>query len=126
MNFSIRGWIVAALAMFVFVFSAAGQVGNSGSIEGVVKDPSGAAVTGATVEISYGVSGFVRTATTGADGSFRFTNVPFNPYHMTVSAQGFAPYTRDVEVRSTVTTSVQIALKLGTEATTVNVRMAAI
>src|SRR6266700_3870854 len=33
------------------------QVGNSGSIEGVVKDPSGGVVAGATVEISYAFHG---------------------------------------------------------------------
>jgi len=114
--------------IFLFVFhflivvlAASAQVGNSGSIEGTVKDPTGGAVPGATVEISYGVSGFVRTTTTGADGTFRFTNVPFNPYHMTVTASGFASYTQDVDVRSAVATNVQVELKIGTEATTINV-----
>ena len=79
MLLAIRSWVIGAIALFVVVFSVAGQVGNSGSVEGAVKDPSGAAVVGATVVISYGVSGFSRTATTGADGTFRFTNVPFNP-----------------------------------------------
>jgi len=32
------------------------------------------------VEISYAVSGYQRTATTGSDGTFRFTNIPFNTY----------------------------------------------
>jgi len=53
---------------FSFLFSATpsrAQLGNSGSIEGQVKDQSGAAVANATVEIAYGVSGFQRTATTG-------------------------------------------------------------
>ena len=34
--------------------------------------------------------------------SFRFTNVPFNPYHLAVTAKGFAGYTQDVDVRSSV------------------------
>jgi len=106
----------------VSVFAVHAQVGNSGSIEGTVKDSSGGVIVGASVEISNGVSGFTRTATTGNDGSFRFTNVPFNPYHMTVSAKGFGPFVQDVEVRSAVATSVQITLKIGTEATTVVVQ----
>jgi hypothetical protein len=52
-------------------------MGNSGSIDGVVKDPSGSSVPGAKVEISNPVSGFHREATTDADGVFRFTNVPW-------------------------------------------------
>src|SRR5580704_3070364 len=71
----------------VLLFSALpgwGQVGHSGSIEGVVKDPSGGVVAGATVDISYPVSGYRRQTTTGSDGAFRFLNVPFNGYHLVV------------------------------------------
>ncbi|MGH9743570.1 MAG: TonB-dependent receptor, partial [Candidatus Acidiferrum sp.] len=108
----------------VFLFSGVccrAQVGNSGSVEGVVKDASGAVVANATVEIANVVSEYQRQATTAADGSFRFTNVPFNPYHMVVKASGFAPYTEDVEVRSTVPTTVQINLKVGSANTSVTV-----
>jgi hypothetical protein len=97
------------------------QMGNSGSIEGVVKDASGGVVAGATVEISYPVSGYQRQTTTGGDGAFRFTNVPFNTYHLVVTTPGFASYTQDVDVRSTVPTSLQIGLKLGTAATSITV-----
>lgn len=97
------------------------QLGNSGSIEGVVKDVSGGVVAGATVEISYAVSGFRRETTTGADGSFKFTNVPFNTYHLTAAAPGFAAYTQDVDVRSSVPTNIQVGLKLGTAATSITV-----
>ncbi|HYL62752.1 MAG TPA: TonB-dependent receptor, partial [Candidatus Methylomirabilis sp.] len=111
------------LAM-VLLFSGApnwAQMGNSGAIEGVVKDSSGGVVVGATVEISNPVSGFTRQTATGSDGSFRFTNIPFNPYHMVVTVAGFAPYTQDVDVRSTVPTNVQIALKVETASQTVKV-----
>jgi hypothetical protein len=100
---------------------ARAQLGNSGSIEGVVKDASGGAVAGATVEISYPVSGYRRTATTGSDGSFRFTNVPFNTYHMVVTQSGFDAFVQDVDVRSTVPTAVQIGLKVGGSSTSVTV-----
>ena len=107
-----------------FLFGATrifAQSGNAGSIEGAVKDPSGASVANATVEMSNPVSSFKRSVVTGADGSFRFTNVPFNPYHMVVTADGFASYTQDVDVRSTVPATVQIGLKIGTAATRVTV-----
>src|SRR5450755_4556867 len=111
--------VFLALSWLFFAMPAFAQLGNSGSIEGVVKDPSGSSVAGATVEISYPISGFHREATTAMDGSFRFTNVPFNPYHLVVSASGFASLTQDVEVRSTVPITVQIALKLGAANTSV-------
>ena len=97
------------------------QLGNAGSIEGVVKDSSGGVVAGAKVEISYAVSGYQREMTTGGDGAFHFTNVPFNTYHLVVTTPGFASYTQDVDVRSSVPASVQISLKIGTAATSVTV-----
>ena len=100
---------------------ARAQLGNSGSIEGVVKDASGGAVAGATIEISYPVSGYRRTATTGSDGSFRFTNVPFNTYHMVVTQSGFDAFVQDVDVRSTVPTAMQIGLKVSGSSTSVTV-----
>jgi Carboxypeptidase regulatory-like domain/TonB-dependent Receptor Plug Domain len=112
---------VWALSMLLCVGRISAQSGNAGSVEGTVKDPSGAAVANATVKISNPVSSFERAVTTGTDGSFRITNVPFNPYHMAVTAEGFATYTQDVEVRSTVPTGVQVGLKLGTAATSVTV-----
>jgi hypothetical protein len=110
-----------SILALVFLFSAAtswAQGGSSGSIEGVVKDPSGAAVPNATVEISYAISGYTRTTTTGSDGSFRFTNVPFNTYHTIISAAGFASATQDVDVRSAVPASVTVTLKVGSASTT--------
>jgi len=111
------------LALVLFFSAAPGwaQQGNSGSIEGVVKDSSGGVVVNATVEVSNPVSGFKRETTTGSDGSFHFTNVPFNPYHLVVIATGFASYMQDVDVRSTVPANLQIGLKIGAAAETVKV-----
>ena len=113
-----------SILAIVLLFSALpgwAQIGNSGSIEGVVKDPSGGVVAGATVEITDPVSHYQRQAITGNDGAFRFTNVPFNGYHLVVNAAQFGAYTQDVEVRSTVPVAIQIGLKLGTAATSVTV-----
>src|SRR6266851_3408169 len=116
-------WIAVAVLSLTFLFCATflKAQGNSGSIEGVVKDPSGLSVPGAKVEVSNPVSGFHRETTTDTDGAFRFTNVPFNPYHLVVTATGFNSYTQDVDVRSTVPTNLQISLKIGAAATSVTV-----
>ena len=121
MRLVLRGLIVVALFLVQVVQFAAAQTGSSGTIEGSVKDPSGAAVVGATVEIKDPVSGYLKITSTNSEGTFRFSNVPFNPYHMTVTAQGFAPYTQDVEVRSLVSTKVDVPMRIITEATTVTV-----
>ena len=121
MRFAFRGSVFIALSLIFFVLGAFAQLGNSGSIEGVVRDPSGAAIVNATVEIKDPVSGYMRTTNTNSEGAFRFTNVPFNPYHLTVNANGFAPFAQDVQVRSSVPAAVEIALKIATEATKVEV-----
>src|SRR5712691_7627954 len=121
MDFRRLAYFVLSLGLLICATSSRAQLGNSGSIEGVVKDPSGGVVAGATVEISYAVSGFHREATTGSDGSFHFSNVPFNPYHLTVTATGFNSYSQDVDVRSSVPVAVQISLNIGTASASITV-----
>lgn len=94
---------------------------GSGSLNGTVVDPSGAVVPNAKVEIHQLVSGFDRTTTTDGKGNFSFSNVPFNPYHMTVTAAGFAPSAQDVEVRSIVAASVKVSLQVTGTSTSVTV-----
>src|SRR6202521_2591027 len=112
---------VLGFALLLTAGPAKAQLGNAGSIEGVVKDSSGGVVAGAKVEINFPGTGYQRETTTGSDGTFRFSNVPFNPYHLVVTAPGFASSTQDVEVRSSVPISVQIGLKVGTAATSITV-----
>jgi len=110
------------LTLFLALSVAAhAQSGSSTSITGTVVDPSGAVVTNATVEVRNPVSGFSRNAVTDAAGKFVVPNVPFNPYHVTVTGQGFAPYSGDVDVRSTVPVNLNIVLKVGGSAESVTV-----
>src|ERR1700726_3514661 len=119
MNFRKIMFLVFGLVSFFCATSSWAQ--SSGSIEGIVKDPSGGVLTTAWVEISNPVSGYHRETTTGGGGDFRFTNLPFNPYHLVVNAKGFSLYTQDVEVRSTVPTTLGVNLKLGSAADNITV-----
>jgi len=115
------------LAIGFLVCGAAARAqnaGNSANVSGTVTDPTGAVIPGATVTIHNPVSGFERTATTDPSGQFAFINVPFNPYHLTASAQGFASYVQDIDVRSSVPLSLKISLSLGAATSTVTVEAA--
>jgi hypothetical protein len=106
-----------AAAMLAILYLALGQSaysqsGNSTSITGAVLDPSGAVVPGATVQVRNPVSSFARSAVTDNAGKFTFPNVPFNPYHLTVSEKGFATYVHDVDVRSAVPINLSISLNV--------------
>ena len=99
-------------------FAAHAQsAGNSTSVTGVVLDPTGAVVPNVAVEIHNPVSGFARSGFTDAAGRFFIPNVPFNPYHLSVDGQGFAAYSRDIDVRSVVPVTLTITLKVATSET---------
>jgi hypothetical protein len=119
------GTLLAALGLLMVVSAALAQnAGNSTAVAGTVADPTGAVVPGATVTIHNPVSGFERTATTDTSGNFSIANVPFNPYHMSVSAPGFAAYAQDIDVRSSVPIIVKINLQLAGASSTVTVEAA--
>jgi hypothetical protein len=120
-----RAAAMLAILYLALCLGAYAQSGNSTSISGVVQDPSGAVVPNATVEIQNPVSGFVRSAVTDNAGKFAFPNVPFNPYHMTVSGKGFATYVHDVDVRSSVPINFSVRLQLAKSSETVTVEATA-
>ncbi len=121
---SLRNFACLSLLMSVLMLdgiSPAQSVGNSGSVSGTVLDSSGAVVANATVEIHNPVSGFSRSASTDSAGKFGLNNVPFNPYHLSVTAQGFATYAQDLDLRSSVPLTLKISLQVAGSSTTVTV-----
>jgi Carboxypeptidase regulatory-like domain len=113
--------LVFCLALGLYAYAQSG----GGSISGTVLDPSGAVVPNATVEIHNPVSAFDRSTTTDSSGKFSFPNVPFNPYHMTVTAAGFAQNAQDVEVRSAVPVNVRVSLTVAGSSSSVTVEAGA-
>ena len=108
----VQGFLLFLAAMFFVSHAIAQGTGSASIIEGTVTDPSGAVVVGATVEIENPVSGYTRTTATDGTGGFTFPNVPYNPYHLTVTSQNFAPFSQDVDVRSAVPVLLKVALQL--------------
>jgi Carboxypeptidase regulatory-like domain len=115
--------IFSFLFVFLFsaVFSALYAQSNSGLVSGIVTDPSGAVVPGATVSIQNPVSQYSRTATTDKSGHFQFPNLPFNPYHLTVAVSGFGTFVQDVDVNSVVPVNLTVPLKVSAASSTVTV-----
>ena len=97
------------------------QSSGSGSISGTVADPSGAVIPSATVTLTNPVTSFKATATSDSAGAFTFRNLPFNHYHVTAKVAGFAPFTGDVDVHSTVPVALTVQMTLAASSTTVNV-----
>lgn len=67
------------------------------------------------------VTGYTQSVTTGNDGGFRLVNLPRNSYHMTVKADGFAPASEDVTIRSSLPLDFSLQMKVASTETTVEV-----
>ena len=114
--------LILSLAITTIPTWVAGQsMGSAGAVKGTVKDPSGAVIPGATATIHNPVTGYKRTASTDASGQFAFTNVPYNHYHLAISATGFSSHAQDVDLNSGVPVNLSIALELAGGKTTVTV-----
>jgi len=94
---------------------------NSGAVSGTVTDDTGAVIPGAAVVISNPVSGYTRTTTSDAEGNYRFANLPFNNYHVVISANGFNSQEADAQVRNAIPVNVGWKLVVSSVSQTVNV-----
>jgi hypothetical protein len=120
----IRGTFLGTLSSFALIFVALGasaQSGNAGAVRGTVTDPSGAVIPGATVHLTNSISGLDRTVTTDATGQFELSNIPFNPYQISVSAAGFSSITQSVGIRSSIGTTLKLVLPIAGASSTVTV-----
>ena len=94
---------------------------NSGTVTGTVTDPSGAVIPNAIVELRNLVSGYRQSVVTGNTGAFRLTNIPQNAYRVTVTAVGFEPAAREIDVRSALPINLEFSLNVAAESTAVTV-----
>ncbi len=119
--FQLCGALFLAFLFLGYTPGTSSAQSTSGIVLGTVTDPSGAVIPGATVVISNPVSGYRRTAVTDPAGSFSFPNLPFNPYQLSVTQQGFVSVAQQVQVSTSVPTRLNLALKIGSSNTVVNV-----
>src|SRR5438876_12271457 len=105
------GLILSLAALGAPVARAQG-LGGAGTVQGTVKDPTGGVMQAVEVRIANPVSGYSRTTTTDTTGKYVFSNLPPNPYHVSVAAQGFQPLEKDVDVRSGVPITLDLSLAL--------------
>jgi hypothetical protein len=103
---------VTAFALLLPLTAAAFAQSRIGSIQGTVKDPTGALVPNAKVTVTQPVTGYKQTAQTDAQGSFKLVNVPFNTYKVQVEATGFQPAEESIDLETTVPLTVDLSLSV--------------
>jgi hypothetical protein len=113
-----------ALTMMVCISVAFGQT-VTGSITGVVTDPSGAVVSGAQVTAHNLDTGVDTATSTNSTGLYRIEFLPIGRYQVSVQAKGFnaanlPPFVLEV----LQTANFNVKLTVGSSTTTVNVSAA--
>jgi hypothetical protein len=95
---------------------------DNGSVVGTVKDPSGAAIPGATVTITNDATSISTTAKTDASGNYEVPELKVGTYTVTATAPTFsAAVAQNISVSVGNRTRIDLALKVGGTATTVEV-----
>src|SRR5579859_1929178 len=82
--------LFASLAILAPTLSFGQAQANTGTIEGVVTDPSGRTVPKAMVTLTNVGTNFTRVLETDEEGRFRGLLLPLGPYKLTVKVAGFA------------------------------------
>jgi hypothetical protein len=110
---SLAGWMSPA---------AMAQQGTA-TINGVVKDPTGAAIPNARVELTNVGTSVVRSTSTNSDGAYAFPSVVPGSYTMQASSTGFSTVTQHattLEVGQTATFDFQLTVGTAQQNVTVN------
>jgi Ca-activated chloride channel homolog len=115
----VRIWASIVVSLFLVSLLAA-QV-QFGVINGVVIDTSGAALPGATVELTGGDQGGHRTTVTNERGQFTFVGLQSGQYTLNVTLSGFSTYQRLVTLASGRTERLTIELRVGALEETITV-----
>src|SRR5271168_3150560 len=113
------------LALFLMaVLSSLNLAGQqiTGSIRGIVSDPSDAIVQSATVTAKQIDTGLTREAVADRQGEYVLVELPIGHYQLEVRAQGFRKYVQQgISLGVNETATVSIHLKIGAEAQQVEV-----
>lgn len=107
--------------VFTFLLAAASLLpGQSmSSLNGVVTDPTGALIPGATIRIENTTTGWTRSATSDSSGRYFIPQVPPGVYKVTGTAAGFSQVTHErVTLEVNVPVSLNIEFKTVGEVTT--------
>jgi hypothetical protein len=122
-----RHWYLGLLVMLLSVAAlltpAAMAQQATANVNGAVKDPSGAAIANAQIELTNVNTGVVRRTTTNADGIYDFPSVVPGTYSMQASASGFSAVSQPavtLEVGQTATFDFQMKVGATTSTVTVN------
>jgi hypothetical protein len=119
LSFALLGGI--AVSPFLIVPNTYGQNATTGAVTGVVADPSGAVVPGASVKIVDTATNFTQVVTTNEQGHYSAPLLKPSKYEITVNANGLSAQPTTVNVLVGQTASVDLTVSPTGANTTVTV-----
>ncbi|MBV9625890.1 MAG: carboxypeptidase regulatory-like domain-containing protein [Acidobacteria bacterium] len=125
MNSKPRFFGVLALAILVSTTPAAAQSLTTGSISGVVNDPSNALIRGAQVTLKDNSKGTTQATMTNSNGLYEFVLLAPGSYTVIVSADGFQVVKGSTNVVLGQDTMLNIEMPVGSADMTITVTGAA-
>src|SRR3989442_3225275 len=119
------GWISRAAVLFVVLFASVlpltAQI-DRGTIQGVVRDQTGAVIPGAKIQIIRIDTNSTLDLATNEEGLYTAPNLPVGDYRIVVEQAGFAITKREpIQVRTGVQIRVDVTLQTGGVTETVSV-----
>ncbi len=107
--------VFGLLALGIAALASAQGI-TTGTVSGIVSDPSGAVIPNAQVQLTNLANGLRLIQMSTADGSFKFSAVPIGTYRAQVAASGFSTENIDnLQVVAGATTNLnQVKLSIGT------------
>jgi hypothetical protein len=121
----LRNGFAILVGIALFGVTALNAQVDTGSITGTVTDASGAVVTGAKVTLTNEGTGASLTATTGADGVYKFSPVRVGNYKVEATSQGFQTTTQTgIQVNIGSNVGLNFSLKPGSQTETIEVTAA--
>jgi outer membrane receptor protein involved in Fe transport len=112
--------LMLALAVLCLPVLASAQVDRA-TLTGVVRDPSGAAVSGATVIVTQLATGLESKAITNDEGIYLVVNLPPGEALVEAQATGFQKFAQTVRLEVGNRASLDVALTVGSLSETVRV-----
>ena len=118
-----RGMSLSALLLFVLFGAALAWASVTGSISGIVKDPSGSIVPDATVTAVNTQTGVQSAIQSDGKGVYNFPNLPVGTYDVVVEHPGFKQYRKTgiiVDANSAIKLDVMLEVGQVSEKVTVS------
>jgi hypothetical protein len=116
-----KRFLVLMVMLFVGVSGMLAQTTTTGSVNGNITDPTGAAVVGASIVLTNDGTGAKMTAKSASNGTYHFDLIQPGAYTILVDMAGFSKLESKVQVANSQVLAADLKLSVGSESTTVDV-----